>query len=130
MTSKSAAAAVNLDRLALPSLTPMIAVSAGSRKQEGDMRTLFEQLIVLLIVGLVGGSLAAVVVKRERKGFGVILNLGLGLAGAVVGGLVFRLFGLFPDLDKISISFRDVVSATLGSVLVLVILWLWHWWTR
>ena len=82
---------------------------AGSRKQEGDMRTLSEQLIVLLIVGLVGGSLAAVVVKRERKGFGVILNLGLGLAGAVVGGLVFRLFGLFPDLDKISISFRDVV---------------------
>ena len=94
------------------------------------MRTFFGQLIVWLIVGLVGGSLAAVVVKRERKGFGVILNLGLGLAGAVVGGLVFRLFGLFPDLDKISISFRDVVSATLGSVLVLVILWLWHWWTR
>lgn len=94
------------------------------------MRTFFEQLIVWLIVGLVGGSLAAVVVKRERKGFGVILNLGLGLAGAVVGGLVFRLFGLFPDLDKISISFRDVVSATLGSVLVLVILWIWHWWTR
>ena len=94
------------------------------------MRTFFGQLIVWLIVGLVGGSLAAVVVKRERKGFGVILNLGLGLAGAVVGGLVFRLFGLFPDLDKISISFRDVVSATLGSVLVLVILWLWQWWTR
>ena len=47
--------------------------------------------------------------KRERKGFGVITNLGLGLAGAVVGGLVFHLFGLFPQFDNISISLRDVV---------------------
>ena len=63
------------------------------------MRALFDQLIVWMIVGLVGGSLAAIAVKRERKGFGVITNLGLGLAGAVVGGLVFRLFELFPQLD-------------------------------
>ena len=93
------------------------------------MRALLDQLIVWMIVGLVGGSLAAIAVKRVRKGFGVITNLGLGLAGAVVGGLVFRVFELFPQLDNISISLRDVVSATLGSVLVLSILWLWHWWT-
>jgi hypothetical protein len=36
------------------------------------------------------------IVKRDREGFGVIRNLGLGLAGALVGGLLFRLLRLWP----------------------------------
>src|SRR5262245_33445960 len=31
---------------------------------------------------------------RGRKGFGLARNMGLGLAGAAVGGLLFRLLGL------------------------------------
>ncbi len=82
------------------------------------------QFIVWVFIGLLAGSLAGLVVKRRRKGFGVPVNFGLGLAGALVGGLLFRLFGLFPQLDKIAISLRDVVAAVLGSLLVLAILWL------
>jgi uncharacterized membrane protein YeaQ/YmgE (transglycosylase-associated protein family) len=82
-----------------------------------------DQFIVWVIVGLVGGSLTGLVVKRERKGFGTVANLALGLAGALVGGLLFRLLGLFPELDKIAISLRDVVASVLGSLLVLVVLW-------
>ena len=63
-----------------------------------------DQIIVWVIVGVLGGSLTGLLVKRERKGFGMLPNLGLGLAGALVGGVLFRLLGLFPDLDKISIS--------------------------
>src|SRR6516225_5924328 len=86
------------------------------------------QFIVWLIVGLLGGSIAGLIVRRERRGFGVWRNLGLGLAGAVVGGLLFWLLGLFPGLDRVRISLRDVVAAIVGSFLVLGALTLWQRW--
>ena len=83
-----------------------------------------DQFLVWIIIGLLGGSLAGLIIKRERKGFGVLRNLGLGLIGAFVGGLLFRLLRLFPDLDKVTISLRDVVAAVVGSLLILAALWL------
>ena len=78
------------------------------------------------MVGLLGGTLAGLLIKWDRKGFGLLRNLGLGLVGAFVGGLLFRLLGLFPELDKYAISLRDVVAAVVGSLLVLAALWLWQ----
>jgi uncharacterized membrane protein YeaQ/YmgE (transglycosylase-associated protein family) len=52
--------------------------------------------------------------------------MGLGLAGAIVGGLPFRLLRLLPGLDQISISLRDVVAAFVGSLIVLAAIWLWQ----
>lgn len=84
------------------------------------------QIIVWLIVGVIGGTLAGVAVRWQRGGFGWWENLGIGLVGALVGGFIFRLFNILPGLDAISISMRDVVSAVIGSLLFLVGLWLWH----
>lgn len=86
------------------------------------------QLLVWIIVGLLGGSLAGVLVTWERGGFGVVRNLGIGLIGALIGGFLFRLFGLFSGLDKLTISLRDVVAAVIGSLLVLAALWIWQRW--
>jgi uncharacterized membrane protein YeaQ/YmgE (transglycosylase-associated protein family) len=88
------------------------------------------QLIVWIVMGLVGGSLAGPIITRERKGFGLVRNMGLGLAGAIVGGLLFRLLGLLPGLDQISISLRDVVAAFVGSLIVLAAIWLWQRFVR
>jgi uncharacterized membrane protein YeaQ/YmgE (transglycosylase-associated protein family) len=85
-----------------------------------------DQIVVWIIIGLIGGSLAGLIVKRERRGFGFLRNFGLGLAGALVGGLLFRLLRLFPGLDQVTISLRDVVAAIVGSLIVLAALWLWH----
>ena len=85
-----------------------------------------DQLIVWIVVGLLGGSLAGLLTTWERGGFGLLRNLGVGLVGALVGGLLFRLFGVLPNLDKIAISLRDVVAAVIGSLIVLVALWLWR----
>ncbi|WP_262299907.1 GlsB/YeaQ/YmgE family stress response membrane protein [Microvirga sesbaniae] len=81
------------------------------------------QVIVWVIVGLIGGSLAGLIVTWKRRGFGFLQNLGIGLVGALVGGLLFRLLGLFPRLDAVTISLRDVVAACAGTLLVLVVLW-------
>ena len=84
------------------------------------------QIIVWLIIGLIGGTLAGMVVRWQRAGFGLWENLGIGLVGALVGGFIFRIFNLLPALEAISISLRDIVSAVLGSLLFLIGLWLWH----
>jgi len=84
------------------------------------------QVIVWIIVGLLGGSLAALMITRERKAFGILRNLGIGLLGALVGGLLFRLFGIFPGLDRVAVSLRDVVAALIGSFLVLAVIGLWQ----
>ncbi len=84
------------------------------------------QIVVWLIIGLIGGTLAGAAVRWQRDGFGLWENLGIGLVGALVGGLLFRLFNILPGLEVVSISLRDVVSALIGSLLFLIGLWLWH----
>jgi uncharacterized membrane protein YeaQ/YmgE (transglycosylase-associated protein family) len=86
-----------------------------------------DQLIVWIIVGLVGGGLAGRLATWDSAGLGIARNLGLGLAGALVGGALFWLFGLFPALDRVVVSLRDVVSALVGSLIVLAGLWLWNY---
>jgi len=83
------------------------------------------QFIVWIVVGLLGGTLAGYAITWHKAGFGVWRNAALGLVGALVGGFLFRLFGLFPRLDTISISLRDVVAAFVGSLIILLALWLW-----
>jgi len=85
-----------------------------------------DQVIVWIVVGLIGGALAGALMTWERGGYGLWRNLALGLAGAVIGGLLFRVFGIWPGLDKIAISLRDIVSAVVGSLLVLAALWVWR----
>jgi uncharacterized membrane protein YeaQ/YmgE (transglycosylase-associated protein family) len=85
----------------------------------------YDQLVVWIIVGLLGGSLAGLIIKRDRQGFGTVRNLAVGLVGALVGGLLFRLFDLLPNLDKLSISLRDIVSAFAGSLIVLGVVWVY-----
>ena len=66
-----------------------------------------DQFVVWLVVGLIGGSLAGLVTTWQRKGYGRLRNFGLGLAGAVVGGLLFRVFDFLPTLERFAISVRD-----------------------
>jgi len=84
------------------------------------------QIVVWLIIGLIGGTLAGMLVKRERAGFGLWTNLGIGLVGALVGGLLFRIFDLLPALEQVAVSFRDVISAFVGSLLFLLGWWIWQ----
>ena len=84
------------------------------------------QVVVWIIVGLLGGSLAGLMITRERKGFGILRNLGIGLIGALVGGQLFRMLGIFPDLDRVAVSLRDVVAALIGSFLVLAVIGLYQ----
>ncbi len=81
-----------------------------------------DQLIVWFVIGAIAGSLAGLIVKRTKEGYGRFGNLGVGLVGAVVGGLLFRLLRIDLGLGAISVSLEDIVAALVGSILFLIAL--------
>ncbi len=87
-------------------------------------------LLVWLIIGLLAGSLAGLVVKRTKEGFGRYTNLGIGLAGALIGGFLFDLLGIDLGLANISVSLQDVVAAFVGSLLFLAVVFYGRRWYR
>ncbi|MEX1224233.1 MAG: GlsB/YeaQ/YmgE family stress response membrane protein [Pirellulales bacterium] len=87
------------------------------------MQITLSQFIVWLIVGALAGSVVGMVAKRSREGFGRWINLAIGLAGAIIGGLLFRLFHIDLGLGSIQVSAEDLVAAVVGSVILLLALW-------
>ena len=81
------------------------------------------ELFVWLIVGLLAGSLAGLVVTRKKEGFGRYANIGVGLAGALIGGFLFDLLRIDLGLANITISVADIVAAFVGSLLFLAVLY-------
>ena len=81
------------------------------------------EIIVWLIVGAIAGSVTGTVVKRKKQGFGTLSNLGIGLVGAVIGGVLFNLLRIDFGMSKIQISLQDLVSAFAGSLLFLLVIW-------
>ena len=77
------------------------------------------ELVVWLVVGALAGSVTGMLVKRQREGFGRLRNLGVGLSGALVGGLLFKLFRIDLGLADVSISLEDLIAALVGSLLLL-----------
>jgi uncharacterized membrane protein YeaQ/YmgE (transglycosylase-associated protein family) len=82
------------------------------------------EVVTWLIVGAVAGWLAGLVIKRRKEGFGRILNFGIGLVGAVIGGFLFKVLGIkLGVLAEITVSLQEVVAGFLGSLLFLAIIW-------
>lgn len=75
-----------------------------------------QSLIILLIVGAIAGWLAGTIVKGF--GFGLIGNIIVGVIGAFIGGWLFPSLGLW-DLPGIV---GVIVSATLGAIILLVVI--------
>jgi uncharacterized membrane protein YeaQ/YmgE (transglycosylase-associated protein family) len=75
-----------------------------------------QSLIILLIVGAIAGWLAGTIVKGY--GFGLIGNIIVGVIGAFIGGWLFPSLGLWNLPGIVGV----IVSATLGAIILLVII--------
>jgi uncharacterized membrane protein YeaQ/YmgE (transglycosylase-associated protein family) len=78
------------------------------------------QIIVWIIVGGFAGTLAGRAVTWKRQGLGRWTNLVVGMAGAVIGGELFKLFRIDFGLGELKVSFEDLIAAFLGSLLVIL----------
>ena len=85
-----------------------------------------DQLIVWAVVGLLGGSVAGMMMTWGKEGYGLVRNLRIGACRCACRRIPFSSIRNSPGLDKIAFSFRDVVAAFVGSVIVLLGLWIWQ----
>ena len=74
-----------------------------------------ESLLVVLFVGLVAGWLAGQVVRGT--GFGIIGDILVGIAGALVASLLFPRLGLHLGSGLVS----EIIYSAIGAVLLLLI---------
>jgi uncharacterized membrane protein YeaQ/YmgE (transglycosylase-associated protein family) len=73
-------------------------------------------LLAWIVLGLISGFIASKIVNR--RGEGVILDILLGIGGAVVGGWLFHLFGV---RGVTGLNLASMLVATVGAVVVLLI---------
>ncbi len=69
-----------------------------------------------IVLGLIAGFLGSKIVNKS--GEGLLLDIVLGVIGAVVGGWLFNMFGA-PGVSGLNLY--SLVVAVVGAVLVLVI---------
>jgi len=69
-----------------------------------------------LILGLIAGFIGSKLVNKS--GSGLVLDIVLGIAGAILGGFLFSFFGAS---GVSGLNLYSLIVAVIGSVLVLVI---------
>lgn len=73
-------------------------------------------ILAWIILGLVAGFIGSKIVNKQ--GEGLILDIILGVVGAVVGGW---LFGLFGGAGVSGLNLYSLLVAVIGAVVVLVV---------
>jgi uncharacterized membrane protein YeaQ/YmgE (transglycosylase-associated protein family) len=80
-------------------------------------------IIVWILVGSFAGSIVGAIVKGKKAGYGRYKNFVIGLAGAAIGGILFKVLRIDLGFADLAISFEDIISALIGSFLLLLLLW-------
>ena len=75
-------------------------------------------IIAWLVLGLIAGFVASKVVNHT--GSGLVLDIVLGVVGALVGGFLFSIFGA---AGVTGFNIWSLVVAVVGAV---VVLWIYH----
>jgi uncharacterized membrane protein YeaQ/YmgE (transglycosylase-associated protein family) len=75
-----------------------------------------QSIIVILIIGAIAGWLAGLIVRGA--GFGLIGNIVVGIIGAFVASWLLPQLGVSLGGSAL----RDIINATIGGVIILVIL--------
>jgi uncharacterized membrane protein YeaQ/YmgE (transglycosylase-associated protein family) len=73
-------------------------------------------LLVWIVLGLIAGFIASKLVNKS--GEGMLLDILLGIVGAVVGGWLFHAFGM-PGVTGLNVY--SVVVAVIGAALFLIV---------
>jgi len=73
-------------------------------------------LFVWILLGLVSGFIASHIVNH--RGEGVVLDVLLGIVGAIIGGWVFHVFG---HIGVTGLNLYSILVATTGAILFLFV---------
>ena len=73
-------------------------------------------IIAWLVLGLIAGFIGSKIVNRT--GEGLVMDIVLGVVGAVVGGFLFNMFGAS---GVTGLNIYSLVVAVIGAIVVLVV---------
>jgi uncharacterized membrane protein YeaQ/YmgE (transglycosylase-associated protein family) len=71
-----------------------------------------------IILGLIAGFIGSKIVNKS--GQGMIMDIALGVVGAIVGGVIFNFFG------AAGVTGLNIWSLVVSIVGAIVVLWLYH----
>jgi len=71
-----------------------------------------------IILGLIAGFIGSKIVNK--RGEGILLDIILGIVGAIVGGFLFSLFGAH---GVTGVNLYSLLVAVIGAI---VVLWIYH----
>ena len=57
----------------------------------------------------------------KKDGLGRVMNLGVGMVGALIGRLIFNAFRIVLGFGDLKVTFEDLIAAFLGSLLLIVV---------
>ena len=78
-----------------------------STRQEGETMSFLAWMVLGLVAGFIGSKLV------NRRGEGILLDILLGIVGALVGGWLFHLFGA---AGVSGLNLYSLMVAVIGSV--------------
>ena len=73
-------------------------------------------ILAWIVLGLIAGFVGSKIVNKS--GEGIVLDIILGIVGAVVGGFIFRFFGAS---GVTGLNIYSLIVAVIGAVVLLVI---------
>jgi uncharacterized membrane protein YeaQ/YmgE (transglycosylase-associated protein family) len=73
-------------------------------------------IVYFLILGAIAGFIAGQLTKGH--GFGLVGNILIGIAGAVIGGFIIRLFGFYHS----GALLPSLITAVFGAIVLLALL--------
>jgi len=73
-------------------------------------------ILAWIILGLLAGFIASKIVNKSGEGF--LLDIGLGIVGALIGGWLFQTFG---EAGITGLNIYSLLVAVIGSVVFLVV---------
>jgi len=73
-------------------------------------------IIAWIVLGLIAGFIASKIVNR--RGEGVVLDILLGIVGALIGGWIFHVFGA---AGVTGLNLYSLLVAVLGAIVLLVL---------
>jgi uncharacterized membrane protein YeaQ/YmgE (transglycosylase-associated protein family) len=77
-------------------------------------------MIMTIIIGGIVGWLASLIMRRDAQQ-GIILNIVVGIVGALIGGWLFGPMIGAPSINSGEISFASLLVSFLGAVVLLAI---------
>ncbi len=73
-------------------------------------------ILAWILLGLLAGFIGSKIVNKTGEGF--LVDIGLGIVGAVVGGWLFQAFGA---IGVTGLNLYSLLVAVIGSVVFLVV---------